>query len=88
MGRVVSSDPTSPTFIRVVTVEAGRTHAVLPTLEYSTPVSSPAAPGLTSPQVLRSLVLQASSASEDGHRVLSDASGFRCSGLESFEHFE
>ena len=54
----------SSTAVRVVTVEVGHTHALLPTLEYSTPVSSPAAPGLTSPRVLRSRVLQVSSASE------------------------
>ena len=54
-----------PIIVRVVTVEAGHTHAVLPNLEYSTPVSSPAAPGLTSPQALRSRVLQVLSTSED-----------------------
>ena len=46
--------PASSTAVRVVTVEVGHTHAVLPTLEYSTPVSSPAAPGLTSPRALHS----------------------------------
>ena len=55
------------TTVRLVTVEVGRTHAVFPTLEYSMPMSSPAAPGLTSPRALRSRVLQESSASEDDH---------------------
>ena len=40
------------------------------TLEYSRPVSSPVAPGLTSPRVVRSRVLQASSTSKDVLRVL------------------
>ena len=79
---------TSSTLIQVETKEVGYTHAILPTLEYSTPTVSPAVPGLTSPRALRSQVLQASSASEDDHRVRSDAFGFRCSGLESFERFE
>ena len=38
---------TSSTPIRVDTIEAGHIHVLLPTLEYSMPVSSPAAPGLT-----------------------------------------
>ena len=49
--------------LRVVTVEVGHIHVLLPTLEYSMPVSSPAAPGLTSPRALRSRVMQALSAS-------------------------
>ena len=61
----------------------GRTHTVLPTLEYSTPVSSPAAPGLTSPRALRSRVLQASSASEDVRRVLQKFLDF-CPGNKRF----
>ena len=79
---------TSSTLIRVDTKEVRHIHVLLPTLEYSMPVGSPAVLGLTSPRALRSRVLQASSAFEDDHRVLSDASGFRCSGLESFERFE
>ena len=42
------------------------------------PVSSPAAPGLTSPRALHSRVLQALSTSEDVHRVLSSASRVYC----------
>ena len=79
---------TSSTPIRVDIKEVGHTHELLTTQEYSVPASSPAAPGLTSPRALRSRVQQASSPSEDGHRVLSDASGFRCSVLEFFERFE
>ena len=41
----------SPIAVRVITVEVGCTHAVLPTLEYSAPVSCPAAPDLTHPFV-------------------------------------
>ena len=41
-----SSTSTSSTPIRVDTGEVGHIHVLLPTLEYSTPVSSPAAPGL------------------------------------------
>ena len=79
---------TSSTPIRVDTKEVGHIHVLLPTQEYSEPMGSPAVPGPTSPRALRSRVLQALSAFEDDHRVLSDASRFRCSGLESFEHFE
>ena len=61
---------TSSTPIRVDTKGVGHTHEILPTQEYSMPVSSPAAPGLTSPRALRSRVLQAPSASEDVCRVL------------------
>jgi len=46
--------------IQVVTKEVRYIHELSFTLEHSTPVSSPAAPGLTSPQALRSRVLQAS----------------------------
>ena len=45
--------------IRVDTKEVGHIHVLLPTLEYFLPVGSPATPGLTSPQALRSRVLQA-----------------------------
>ena len=76
------------TTVRLVTVEVGRTHAVFPTLEYSMPMSSPAAPGLTSPRALRSRVLQASSASEDDDRVLSSSFGIHYSDLEFFECLE
>ena len=92
---------TSPTPIRVVTVEVGHTHVLLSSLEYSTPVSSLAVSGLTSPRALCSRVLQASSASEDVHRVLRvlpestarassalGAFGVRCPDLESIECFE
>ena len=61
---------TSSTPIRVYTKEVGRIHVLYPTLKYSVLMSSPAAPGLTSPRALRSRVQQASSASEDVHRVL------------------
>ena len=60
---------TSFTPIRVDTKEVGHTHVVLPILEYSMPVSNPAATRLTSPRALCSRVLQASSASKDGHQV-------------------
>jgi hypothetical protein len=92
---------TSSTPIRVDTIEAGHIHVLLPTLEYSTPVSSPAAPGLASPRALRSRVLQALSASEDIRQVLRElldfiawatralsASGAGCPFLESIECFE
>ena len=49
----------SPTPIRVVTREVRSIHELSLTLEYSMPVTSPAAPGLTSPRALRSRVLQA-----------------------------
>ena len=45
---------TSSTPIRVDTREIGHIHVLLPTLEYSASVSSPAVPGLTSPRALRS----------------------------------
>ena len=51
----------SPTPIQVVTKEVRYIHALSLTLETSMPMSSPAAPGLTSPRALRSRVLQASS---------------------------
>ena len=51
----------SPTPIRVVTKEIRYIHELFLTLEYSMPISIPAAPGLTSPRALRSRVLQASS---------------------------
>ena len=54
-----SSMSTSSTPIRVDTKEVGHIHVLFPTLEYSLPVGSPAAPGLTSPRALRSRVLQA-----------------------------
>ena len=49
---------------------------LLPTLEYSVPVGSPATPGLISPRALRSRVLQALSAFEDIHRVLRELLDF------------
>ena len=60
----------SSTPIREVTREVRYIHVLFLTLEHSMPISSPAAQGLTSPRALRSRVLQASSASEDVHRVL------------------
>ena len=51
----------SSTPIRVVTREVRYIHKLALTLEHSMPISSPAAPGLTSTRALRSLVLQASS---------------------------
>ena len=51
----------SPTPIQVVTREIRYLHELSLTLEHSMPISSPAAPGLTSPRALRSRVLQASS---------------------------
>ena len=51
----------SSTPIRVVTKEVRYTHELSLTLEHSIPISSPAAPGLTSPRSFRSRVLQASS---------------------------
>ena len=50
----------SPTPIRVVTREVTYIHELSLTLEHSMPISSPAAQGLTSPQALRSRVLQTS----------------------------
>ena len=50
-------------------------------------MSSPAAPGLTSPQALRSLVLQASSASEDVSSSASNAYGVHGPGMYCLEHF-
>ena len=47
--------------IQVVTSEVRYIHELSLTLEHSMPISSPAAPGLTSPRALRSRVLQASS---------------------------
>ena len=46
---------------RVVIREVRYIHKLSLTLEHSMPISSPAAPGLTSPRALRSRVLQASS---------------------------
>ena len=59
----------SSTPIRVVTKEVRYIHELFLTLEHSTPVSSPAVPGLTSPRALYSRVMQASSATEDVRRV-------------------
>ena len=56
---------TSSMPIWVVTREVMYIHKLSLTLEHSMPISSPTAPGLTSPRALRSRVLQASSASED-----------------------
>ena len=50
---------TSYTPIRVDTREVGHNHVLLPTLEHSPPMGSPAVLGLTSPRALRSRVLQA-----------------------------
>ena len=47
--------------IQVVTREVRYIHELSLTLEHSVPISSPVAPGLTSPRALRSRVLQASS---------------------------
>ena len=55
----------SSTPIRVVTREVRYIYELSLTLEYSMPISSLAAPGLTSPRALRSRVLHASSTSED-----------------------
>ena len=55
----------SSTPIRVVTKEIRYIHGLSLTLEHSRLISSPAAPGLTSPRALRSRVLQASSTFED-----------------------
>ena len=41
------STPTSSTPTQIDTKEEGHIHVLLPTLEYSLPVGSPAAPGLT-----------------------------------------
>ena len=49
----------SSTPIRVVTREIRYIHELSLTLEHSMPISSLAAPGLTSPRALRSRVLQA-----------------------------
>ena len=49
----------SPMPIRVVTREVRYIHELSLALEYSMSVSSPVAPGLTSPRALRSRVLQA-----------------------------
>ena len=54
----------SSTPIRVITKEVRYIHELSLTLEHSMPMSSPAAPGLTSPRALRSRVLQTSSTSE------------------------
>ena len=51
----------SSTTIRVVTREVRYIHELFLTLEHSMPISSTAAPGLTSPRALCSRVLQASS---------------------------
>ena len=59
-----SCTSTSSAAIRVVTDEVRYIHALSLTLKYSMPVSSPAAPSLTSPRALHSRVLQASSTSE------------------------
>ena len=67
---------TSSTPILVYTKEVGRIHVLYPTLEYSVLMSSPAAPGLTSPRALRSRVMQASSASEDVRRLLRELLDF------------
>src|SRR6185436_18525294 len=53
--------PASSTPTRVVTREVRYIHELSLTLEHSVPISSLAAPGLTSPRALRSQVLQASS---------------------------
>ena len=77
---------TSSTLIRVDTKEVRHIHVLLPTLEYSMPVGSPAIPGLTSPRALRSRVLQVSSVSEDVRRVLQEFLD-SCPGNEHFECF-
>jgi hypothetical protein len=50
----------SSTPIRVIAREVWYIHELSLTLEYSMPISSPTAPGLTSPRALRSRVMQAS----------------------------
>ena len=55
----------SSTPIRVVTREVRYIYVLSLTLEHSMPMSSPAAPSLTSPRALHSQVLQASSTSEE-----------------------
>ena len=57
----------SYTPIRVVKKEVRCIHELSLTLEHSMFVSSPVAPGLTSPRALRSRVLQALSTSEGVH---------------------
>ena len=57
--------PASSTPTRVVTREVRYIHELSLTLEHSVPISSLAAPGLTSPRALRSQVLQALSTSMD-----------------------
>ena len=52
---------TSSTPIRIVIREVRYIHELFLTLEHSMPISSPDAPGLTSPRALRNRVLQASS---------------------------
>ena len=42
---------TSSTPIWVDTKEVGHIHVLLPTLEYSAPLSSPAVPGMTNPEL-------------------------------------
>ena len=69
---------TSSTPIRVDTKKVGHIHVLLPTLEYSMPMSSPAAPGLTSPRALCSRVLQALGTFEDVHRMPRVLSGIHC----------
>jgi len=51
----------SSMLVRVVTRGVRYIHELSLTLEHSMPISSPAAPGLTSPRALRSGVLQESS---------------------------
>ena len=80
------STSTGSTPIRVDTKEVGHIHVLLPTLEYSELVVSPAVPGLTSSRALRSRVLQASSASKDVRWVLQEFLDF-CLGNECFGCF-
>jgi len=77
---------TSSAPIRVDTKEVGHIHVLLPTLEYSAPMSSPAVPDLTSPRALCSRALQASSASEVVRRVLREFLDF-CVDNERFGCF-
>ena len=62
----------SSTPIRVVTKEVRYIHELSLILKHFMPISSPAAPGLTSPRALRSRVLQASSTWTESSSTLSN----------------
>ena len=63
----------------------GVTHVLSLILEHSTPMSKPAAPGLTSPRALCSRVLQASSTSEGVFECFDHPMGSSESSIECFE---